>query len=384
MNISLNKIFYNNILIGLGLLTLSMGVFRIAGYSFSIANFIVLFLFFFYLKSNNKYIFTIYFTILTYILIVAFLFFAKLDFIEYLKSLLLTSVMLFVYISSLYRPAYSDRINPQKIIIYTGYFIVFFELIQILEFLLLGSSSTWFLFDKISISTATDIGRFQAVNFLSFMRPISFYHEPSYLGIILLILLICANELKVNKLYLVINYIGIIISFSTTALIFLILYIIIINFENLKNIILFFVVILLLVIFLLDNETLDIVFRFSEIFNAGTSGNERLVGPYDYLIDQFFNKHNYFGIPLGQSELVFNNSFYLLFLYFGIFTPLLLLIFIVFIFNKFKKNAFKYLLAFFSLMFLSGAIFTLEAALILYLLNYTFNLKNSKLYTLSN
>ena len=85
------------------------------------------------------------------------------------------------------------------------------------------------------------------------------------------------------------------------------------------------------------------------------------------------NKHNYFGIPLGQSDLVFNNSFYLFFLYFGIFTPLLLLIFIFFIFYKFKKNSFKYLLAFFSLIFLSGSFFTLEYALILYFLNYSFH-----------
>jgi hypothetical protein len=382
--INLNKIFYNNFLLSLGLVTLSLGIFRIAEYSFSIANFIVLYLFFFYLKSNNKYVFAIYFFILTYLLLIAFLFFTNLNFIEYLKSFLLTSVMLFVYISSLFKPIYYDRINPQRIIIYIGIFIVLFELIQILEYLILGSSNTWFILDNVSISTATDIGRFQAVNFLSFMRPISFYHEPSYLGIILLILLICANELKVNKLFLFIFYIGIIISFSTTALVFLILYIILLNFKSIKTFLMLFIVVILLFYFLLDNETLDNIFRFNEIFNAGTSGNERLIGPYDYLSDQFFNKHNYFGIPLGQSELVFNNSFYLLFLYFGIFTPLLLLILIIFILKKFKKNAFKYLLAFFSLMFLSGALFTLESALILYLLNYTFNLKNSNLYTLSN
>ena len=377
MIINLNKIFYNNFLLSLGLLTLSLGIFRIAEYSFSIANFIVLYLFFFYLKSNNKYVFAIYFFILTYLLLIAFLFFTNLNFIEYLKSFLLTSVMLFVYISSLFKPIYYDRINPQRIIIYIGIFIVLFELIQILEYLILGSSNTWFILDSLSISTATDIGRFQAVNFLSFMRPISFYHEPSYLGIILLILLICANELKVNKLFLFIFYIGIIISFSTTALVFLILYIILLNFKSIKTFLMLFIIVILLFYFLLDNETLDNIFRFNEIFNAGTSGNERLIGPYDYLSDQFFNKHNYFGIPLGQSDLVFNNSFYLFFLYFGIFTPLLLLIFIFFIFYKFKKNSFKYLLAFFSLIFLSGSFFTLEYALILYFLNYSF-------YTTSN
>jgi hypothetical protein len=130
---------------------------------------------------------------------------------------------------------------------------------------------------------------------------------------------------------------------------------------------------LILSLFFIDQDILNNVFRFSEIFNAGTSGNERLIGPLDFLIDQFYYKHHYFGIPLGQSDLVFNNSFYLLFLYFGIITPFILVIFICYILFKFKSNSLKYLLAFFSLLFLSGAIFTLEDALILYLLNYTFN-----------
>ena len=41
-----------------------------------------------------------------------------------------------------------------------------------------------------------------------------------------------------------------------------------------------------------DSETLNNIFRLNEIFNAGTSGNERLVGPYEFLIDQIFNKMN--------------------------------------------------------------------------------------------
>ena len=80
-------------------------------------------------------------------------------------------------------------------------------MIQVFENILLGSSSTWFLLDSVSISTATDISRFQAMNLLSYMRPISFYHEPSYLGIVLLILLICANELKVKKIFIYITII---------------------------------------------------------------------------------------------------------------------------------------------------------------------------------
>jgi hypothetical protein len=372
------RLFYNNLFLGLALLTLSLGFFSILGYSFSLANFTILFFFYYYLKSNNKFVYISYLSIIAYFLILALLFFDSLKFIEFLKSFLLTSIMLLVFISSLNKPIKNENFNLQKVITIIGVIIVLFELIQISEFLIFGTSNSWFVLDKFSISTATDISRFQAVNFLSFMRPISFYHEPSYLGIVLLIFLICANELKVKQIFIYIYIIGILISFSTTALLFLILYLIIKNFNNIKNFTLIFFTILILSLFFIDQDILNNVFRFSEIFNAGTSGNERLIGPLDFLIDQFYNKHHYFGIPLGQSDLVFNNSFYLLFLYFGILTPFILFIFIGYIVFKFKSNSLKYLLAFFSLLFLSGAIFTLEDALILYLLNYTFNasLKN--------
>ena len=215
------------------------------------------------------------------------------------------------------------------------------------------------------------------------MRPISFYHEPSYLGIVLLILLICANEIKVHRFFIYVYYFGILASFSTTALAFLVLYILFNNFEKLKSalVLIFFVFIFLF--FFIDSETLDTIFRFSEILNSGTSGNQRLIGPYDYLVNQVFVKHHYFGIPLGQSELVFNNSFYLLFLYFGIMTPVILSTFVLFVFSRCKFHSIKYLIAFFSLLFLSGALFTLEATLLLYILNLSFfTSRNGNLITI--
>ncbi len=372
ITLSFKKIFYNNFSFGLGLLSLSLGVFSLFGYSFSIANFLVFYLFFYYLNKNSKIIFAFYFSLVTYFLFIAVLFINNLDFIEYIKSFLLTSIMLLVFLSSLAKPIHSFSFNLSKIISYISVFIVFFEIVQISEYLIAGTSNTWFLLDRFSISTATDVGRFQAVNFLSFMRPISFYHEPSYLGIVLLILLICASELRVKRIFILILYFGIVISFSTTALFFLVSYIFLKNLNNIKNIVFILFVILILMIFIIDEDTLNNVFRFSEILNSGTSGHERLIGPYDYLIDQIFIRQHYLGIPLGQSDLIFNNSFYLLFLYFGFLTPLLLISLSLFVFVKFKSHAFKYLIAFFALLFLNGAIFTLESALILYCLNYTF------------
>lgn len=371
-NINLKNVFYSNFSYILGILTLSLSVFKLGGYSFSIANILVLFLFFIYLNKTTKIIAITYFTLILYFVTIAIFFIENLDFLEFIKSFSLTSVMLLVFITSLFKPIYTHKFNINKIITVVGLLIVLFEIVQIGEYIFLGSSNTWFIFEGLSISTATDIGRFQAVNFLSFMRPISFYHEPSYLGIVLLILLICANELKINKIFIFVYFLGIILSFSTTALIFLVTYIFLINISRLKNTLWAFLFILIILLLKVDNETLDNIFRFSEILNTGTSGNERLIGPYDYLVNEIFIKKHYLGIPLGQSDLIFNNSFYLLFLYFGILTPFIILIFIAFVILNFKSNSYKYLIAFFSLLFLNGAIFTLESALILYCLNYTF------------
>ena len=151
------------------------------------------------------------------------------------------------------------------------------------------------------------------------------------------------------------------------------------NYDSIKNILLVIFIAFILLIFILDRETLDTMFRINEIFVSGTSGNLRLIGPYEYLNNQIFNNHYYFGIPLGHSDIIFDNSFYLIFLYFGLLTPFIYITFILFIFYRFKSNGFKYLIAFFSLLFLNGAIFTLEAALILYCLNFTFVTKRISL-----
>lgn len=366
------SIFYNNLIYILGFISLSLGFFKLNNYPFSIANFLVLFLFFQYLKFNKKNVLIVYFLLITYLIFMAVFFIQSLDLFEFIKSFLLTSIMLLVFISSLVKPFKSTVLNLKLIISCVGVLIVFFECIQIGEYLILGTSNSWFLLDKFSISTATDIGRFQAVNLLTFIRPISFYHEPSYLGIVLLFFLICANEIRVNRFIIYILYFGILASFSTTALSFLILYIFISYFEKIKSALFLISFVFVLLFFFIDSETLDSIFRFSEILNSGTSGNERLIGPYDYLVKQIFVKNHFFGIPLGQSELVFNNSFYLFFLYFGLLTPFVLLFFIVYLFSLYKFRSIKYLIAFFSLLFLNGAIFTLEATLLLYFLNLTF------------
>ena len=151
LKISLKNILYSNFIYIIGLLTLSLGVFKLDSYSFSIANFLVLFLFFQYLKLNKKNSLVIYFSLITYLVIIAAFFLESLDLFEYIKSFILTSIMLFVFISSLIRPLNSTHFNLKKIISYVGLLIVLFESIQIVEYSILGTSNSWFYLDKFSI-----------------------------------------------------------------------------------------------------------------------------------------------------------------------------------------------------------------------------------------
>ena len=371
--INSRKIFYNNFLFIVGFLTLSLSVIRFFDYSITVAFFIIFFISYKYINKLNIYFINTYFFLITYLLFMAIMFYNNLDFLEFIKSFLLTCIMLFVFLSSLFKPLYNLKtINFILIIKFTSILLIVLELLQVFEKIYFGTTNLWFLFDGISISTATSSDRFQAANFISFIRPISFYHEPSYLGIILLVLLICSKQLQMHKKYFYLITFGIVLSFSTTALLFLILYFIILNLKKFTNFILFSLIIIIFLFSFFDWDTINSFIRINEILNSGTSGNARLIEPYEYLYDQIFIKEHYFGIPLGQSDLVFNNSFYLIFLYFGILAPFILVFFIIFILNKLHYAGIYYLIAFFALLFLSGSIFTLEDTFILYFLNLTF------------
>ncbi len=308
----------------------------------------------------------------------AIFFFQTIDLVEFFKSFLLTVITIFIFSSSLKKPIYEIGSKNLLIIIkFSSLFIISFELFQVIEKLIFGSTNSWFYLDGFLISTATNSNRFQAANFLSFTRPISFYHEPSYLGIILLILLICGKQLRINLYFQLFIVFGIILSFSTTALVFLIFYFFMFNIKKIKLFFILSIITILLGLSFFDSETINNFIRLNEILNPGTSGNQRLIGPFDYLVNELFFNHHIFGIPLGQSNLVFNNSFYLLFLYFGFLTPVILLLLFYILFKKYGFDSIFYLIALFSLLFLNGAIFTMEDAFILYFLNTTFYIYKS-------
>lgn len=374
-----SKIFNINFLFIISLLTLSFKIINIFNYSVTFSTFIIFFIYYKYILKNNKYIFYFYLLFIVYFISILFFFIESIDFIEFVKSFLLSSIMLLVYLSSMHRPILINY-NKDYVIKITSLLIILFSILQILEFLIIGSSNSWFFFKEISISTAEDINRFEAVNFLKFIRPISFYHEPSYLGVILLILLICSYEISLNIVYRIFIIFGILLSFSTTALMFLILLFFFNLVKSIKKIIIL-IIISVLILFSFYDQFIEFL-RFNEIMSAGTSGNARLIGPFDYLLSEIIYKRHYFGIPLGQSDLIFDNSFYLIFLYFGLLAPLIYILFIFFIFYKLKSKATNYLIAVFALLFLNGAIFTIESAFLLFFLNTFFFLP--KKYNISH
>lgn len=156
---------------------------------------------------------------------------------EFLKSFMLTIVMLFTYITSL-RPKYILRnlIDYKIIIKFAAFIIGGFEFVQISEQLLMGSTTSWFWLDGVSISTADSIGRFEAVNFLGIFRPISFFHEPSYLAAICFVLLVINDHLFPGEKVRYILIASIILTLSGLMLIILSFYLAIDLLKSHKNI----------------------------------------------------------------------------------------------------------------------------------------------------
>ncbi|KIO54181.1 hypothetical protein [Flavobacterium hibernum] len=353
------------------LLTLSLYVFRLIGYSFSFAFFLLGLLIILSLKYIPTNSWRIYFLLLIHQYIVLVLFVFELDFIEFLKSFLLVNIALLAILSSKFHiPRAILQINFKAIFSFAACIIVFYELIQVLEYNLMGTSFSWFFLDKYSISTAEDVGRFQAVNFLDYMRPISLYHEPSYLGLVLFSMLIWGDSVKIKLEVKLLIILGIILSFSTTIYLFMVLYYIPKLYNN-KYVKVFFC--LFVVYFIIKyNITIFEFFRFNEIATEGTSGYARIGAPFFQVIDIIFYQHNFFGIPFGQSPIMFDNSFFVIFSYYGILTPLFYLLIFGSVFKNVKEynKLFDYFLIVGACLFVNGAFFTPETSFLIVITNY--------------
>ncbi|RTY91103.1 hypothetical protein EKM01_08675 [Flavobacterium sp. RSP46] len=353
------------------ILTLSLYVFRFIGYSFSLAFFLQGLLIMLSLKYIPKNSWRIYLLLLIHQYFVVVLFVLQLDFIEFLKSFLLVNIaVLGIIVSKFHVPSVLYKINFKKILSIAVVVIVLFELFQVLEYGLIGTSFSWFLLDKFSISTAEDVGRFQAANFLNYMRPVSLYHEPSYLGLVLFSILIWADSMRIKLLVKLIILLGIVLSFSTTIYLFMILYYIPKLYNNKYVKVLFF---LFIVYFIIKyNVAIFEFFRFGEIATEGTSGYERIGKPFFEVVKMIFLEANYFGIPFGQSPIMFDNSFFVIFSYYGLLTPLFYLLIFGSVFKNSKdyNKLYNYSLIIGACLFVNGAFFTPETSFLIVLTNY--------------
>lgn len=369
---TVNKSLLISIAIVISIVFSSMKLITYIGYDFRPPFFILLIFYLFYARySVNTLVFFI--GTLLYLILIYAININQSDDLEFFKSFALFSYSFLFFILTLNVDESIKILINFKIILWSAaILLISFELLQICEQYIFGTYGSWFWFDDFSISTATDIVRFEAVNFKGYMRPVSFLYEPGFLGEVLFFLIILNDKnLKSKKLEALLLF-GLFCTLSALAILLCFLYYVsklLIKTSN-GYIKLLFSFVFIAVLF--NFEKIYNASRIKEIFTAGTSGYIRLAEPF--LETQKILLGNMFGIPLGQSDLVFNNSLFLILIYFGIFAPFLLICLYV----KLKKHSvtgfalFQYGFVFISILLVNGALFTPESALLLGLLNYSF------------
>ena len=308
--------------------------------------------------------------LLSYLLILVFFLFNYLinigitDTEEFLKSyfqLLVSPILLLI----LYDQRNMIKDNLDLIINACVLVMTFFVFLQVGEQYIYGSTNSWFLFDDISISTAENAGRFEAVNLLNYIRPIGQFHEPSYLALVAFLFYVI-NDSRDNKSRFIefLTLMTILLSISLTVWSFLFAYFLIVKLRLIRS------VIAIILIFVLTSnlEFLDFL-RLSEIFEPGTSGWNRIMKPFDeyiYVINNFP-----LGIPMGNTRFIFDNSFFLFACYFGVLSiPIFSIILILLFIEKIDVRIFIYVMA---TMFVNGAIITVESFMLIGFLVFSIN-----------
>lgn len=368
-----NKIFISALAV-ISFCTLSLSIIRIfGGYSVTVASLFLLCYIYFALQRFSLINIIVILFFSCYFWIIALINSTKIDEAEFIKSFLLTFVFIFIYVTSFSCEfKYLSKIDLKLILKISGYSIFAFEIIQISEQLVLGTTSSWFLLDGISISTADDIGRFEAVNFLGFFRPTSFFHEPSYMAAVCFIIyLVILKKFPNEIVFKTVLILSILLSMSALVIALLLLnllldYII----KQRRNILLNLTV--LIVALMCVGGYLSEFFRIGEIAQEGTSGYVRFVEPFISVKNSTIQ--NPFGIPLGQSDVVFNNSLFLFPLYFGVITPFLFLLWLYLVFKNIYGVRYlsQYIFGSLCLVLVNGAIFTIETAFLFLFLNQIF------------
>lgn len=330
----------------------------------------LIFLLYFIFKNLPNYQVTIKVGIIGFYLILVFLFqiFFS-DFIEFLKSFSLT-ILFFIIFFSIQKVIFFKSVELKNAIIVSVILIVGFEIIQLIEVLVLNSKTSYFLLDEYSISSAKDAGRFEAANFGGLLRPVSFFHEPSYLASVLFICLISLKNLNSKLLFRLMAIFGIILSLSALNYFFLLFYLVF----SIKKKYYIAVFVIILPFFLYNVSYIFSFFRFSEIFIEGSSGWARLVKPFIEVSKELIENLAFMGRAIGNNKVVHDNSFFLIISYTGLLFPY----FLYFIYKSSRRILIrnKYIiLGLINLIFLNGAIFTPESSLLVMILISSFNLK---------
>lgn len=368
-----------NYFISITFVTLSLFLFKIdSKYAISCA--FIFNLYYFYktiIKKINPEQILIIFSI-NIIIIFNLLVSDKPDYYHFFRTYLMVFMFFICYIPSLRSNLkIIPKIDFNKIVKISASVILIFEIYQVINALVFQDYSSWFYLDNFSISTAIDISRFQASNLILYYRPISFFHEPSYLAAVLMILL-AINDINKNSILLRCSIIiGIFLTLSTTIILFYVLYESTLLIKSNKTTILIYLFAILIILFLFSGELIEIT-RLNEIFIKGTSGYIRLILPLEQTL--FDLRDSYTGIALGQYTEITNNSVYLFFTYFGIFTiPMFIIYYYKLYFLLSNKILFiRYSLISLMLMCLNGAIFSFESTFLLLIYNYSYFYKYEK------
>jgi hypothetical protein len=367
-----NRSLFISIAIALSIVLSSIKLIAYIGYDFRPPFFILLIFFLFYARySLNTLIF--FLVTLLYVVFVYGFNVNQSDDLEFFKTFALYSYSFLFFILTLNVDESLKKLLNFKIILWTTAFLLIgLEFLQIFEQYNYGTYTSWFWLDGLSISTATDVGRFEATNLKGYMRPVSFLYEPGFLGEVLFFLIVINDKNLKSKKLEAFLLAGLLCTLSALAILLCLFYYVFKLLIKTTNKYIKYLYLCAFFVALFNFEKIYSISRIEEIFTEGTSGYIRLTEPFLETIRVLLD--NTFGIPLGQSELIFNNSIFLFLIYFGILAPF----FLTFLYVRLKNGSvagfalFQYAVVFFSILLINGALFTPESALLLGLLNYSF------------
>lgn len=342
----------------LTIFTLSFSLFGKGGYQLSLASLFITYLVL--TSSKNTFLKTFIIAAYTIIIFLSQIFVS--NGFEFMKSFFYFTFTTIIFFDSQKRKIFVTREEMKKFVSIALVIIISFELLQVIEGVVFSSNKLMFIFDPISISTAEDSGRFEAVNFLGYIRPFSFYHEPSYLGSVLFILLIIEKNIANRKFLIILATVGIVLTFSMLNYLFLLLYLAQEVYK--KNKFLFVSIFLFLSIGW--GYSILIFLRLNEIQLEGSSAWARLILPMLEIKREVIQNLAIFGRALGNTTRIFDNSFFLIIAYFGVLTPVYFIYLIKYSSQIIRKK--EVIFGIGNLLMLNGAIYTPESAFLLFIL----------------